>query len=83
MNVETKTCVKIGATIFMLYLCIHYWSAAAGLFGAVLGAASPLLIGCVIAYIINILMSFYERHFFGIVFRTPAKKRNVVYYCFF
>lgn len=50
----------------MLYLCIHYWSAAAGLFGAVLGAASPLLIGCVIAYIINILMSFYERHFFGI-----------------
>lgn len=29
-----------------------------------LGAAKPLLIGCVIAYLLNILMSFYEEHYF-------------------
>lgn len=64
MKIETKTCVKIGVSIFILYLCIHYWSAAIGLLGTLLGAASPLIIGCAVAYIINILMSFYERHYF-------------------
>jgi predicted PurR-regulated permease PerM len=29
--------------------------------GALPGAASPLLLGCALAYIVNILMSFYER----------------------
>ena len=73
MKTETKTYAKIGIGIFLLYLCIHYWSDVAGLFGAVIGAAAPLLIGCVIAYIVNILMSFYERHYF-----PKAKKAMLV-----
>lgn len=64
MKLDWKTCIKVVVSIFALYLCIHYWDNAAGLLSALIGAASPLLLGCVMAYMINILMSMYERHFF-------------------
>lgn len=63
-KVELKNLIKIAATVFVLYLCIHYWSHAANLLRALLGAALPIIIGAVIAYPLNILMSFYERHYF-------------------
>lgn len=61
---ETKTVIKIMLAVFVLYLCIEYWPSIAGFIGAIFAAATPLLVGCVIAYPLNILMSFYERHFF-------------------
>ena len=64
MKLEWKTCFKVGASAFLLYLCICYWPVVAGLVGTLLGAAAPLFIGAAIAYILNILMSFYERHYF-------------------
>ena len=72
MKIEWKSCFKVGISIFALYLCIHFFPSFAALVGAVFGAASPLLVGCVIAYIVNILMSCYERHFF-----TKSKKKTV------
>ena len=73
MKVEWKSCFRIGCSLFLLYLCITYWSGAVGIFSMALGAAMPLLIGCVIAYIFNILMSFYERHYF-----PKAKKPGLI-----
>lgn len=64
MKLSWKTCLKIGVSVFVLYMCIHFWPAAAALLGKLLGAAMPLFIGCMIAYILNILMSAYERNFF-------------------
>ena len=64
MKLSWKTCLKVGVSIFVLYLCIHFWPAAAALLGKLLGAAMPLFIGCAIAYILNILMTAYERSFF-------------------
>ncbi len=64
MKLEWKTCWKVGISIFLLYLCIHYWTGFMTFLGTLAGAAAPLLIGCVIAYVVNILMSFYERHYF-------------------
>ena len=61
MTLSLKTCLKIAGSIFLLYLAIHYWPAVANLLGALLGAASPLLLGCALANIVNILTSFYER----------------------
>ena len=61
MKLEWKTIWKVGAGAFLLYLAIHYWPAINGLLGMLLGAAVPLAIGCIIAYILNILMSAYER----------------------
>ncbi len=64
MHIEWKSCFRIGASIFLLYLCINYWTVVADLLGLVLTAAMPLIIGCIIAYVANILMSFYEKHYF-------------------
>ncbi len=64
MKLEWKTCFKVGVSIFLLYLCFFYWKAVANLFGVVIAAASPLIVGAVIAYLVNILMSFYEKYYF-------------------
>ena len=59
-----KTCAKIAVTAFALYLCVHYWPAFMGVIGALIGAASPLIIGAALAYLVNILMSGYEKIYF-------------------
>lgn len=64
MKIEWRGCFRIGLSAFVLFLCITYWPAFAKFMGTFIGAAMPLIIGCVIAYIVNILMSFYERHYF-------------------
>ncbi|MGM9662296.1 MAG: AI-2E family transporter [Oscillospiraceae bacterium] len=64
MKIEWKGCLRLGVTCFLLYLCIYYWSSVAGFAAALLQAAGALIVGCVIAYLVNILMSFYERHYF-------------------
>ena len=64
MKIEWKDCLKIGGSIFLLYLAINYWKTAANMVVAVLGAAAPLTIGAIIAYMVNILMAGYERRYF-------------------
>ena len=59
-----KTCLRVGITVVLIYLACTYWHALAHMLGVALSAASPLLIGAVIAYVANILMTFYEHHFF-------------------
>lgn len=70
MKLTWKTCLKVGVSIFALYLAIYYWDTVATLVGAVLGAGFPLVIGGVIAYLVNIVMANYERHYFP---RTKKK----------
>ena len=64
MKIEWKSCFRLGATVFLTFLAIHYWSSLTGLIGVLFSAASALILGCVIAYVLNILMSFYEKHYF-------------------
>ena len=64
MKLEWKSCFRLGATVFLTFLAIHYWSSLTGLMGVLFSAASALITGCVIAYVLNILMSFYEQHYF-------------------
>ena len=64
MKIEWKSCFRVGVSAFLLYLCVSYWSPFTGFVGTLIGASMPLLIGCLVAYIINILMSFYEKHYF-------------------
>lgn len=74
MNLQWKTCVKVGATIFGLYLCICVWPLAFEFGKAVLSAMTPLFVGGAIAYIVNVLMSSYERHFFPETKKSWTKK---------
>ena len=64
MKLSWKDCLKIGISAFILYLCIHVWPNAVSLAGTVIGASMPLILGAMIAYVVNILMSFYERNWF-------------------
>ena len=60
---ETKLIIKISAAVFALFLLIHYWSGISAFLSKGLTAVLPLVLGVIIAYPLNILMSFYERHF--------------------
>ena len=64
MKIEWKSCLRLGVTVFVTFLAIRYWGSLTGILGTVIGAGKALIIGCVIAYILNILMSFYEKHYF-------------------
>ena len=64
MKQEWKAPLRIGAVLFGLYLAIHYWGKLASLAALALGAGFPLVLGAVIAYAVNILMSMYEGWYF-------------------
>lgn len=77
MKLEWRTCLKIGVSVFLLYLCIQYWPDALNVLMMALSAATPLIVGCVIAYLVNILMRFYESHYFpGAESRFALKSRR-------
>ena len=64
LKLPWKTCLRAGITVVVVYLACTYWPKLTHAVGVALSAASPLLVGAVIAYVANILMTFYERHFF-------------------
>ncbi len=64
MKIEWKSCLKIGISVFVLYLCIHFLPVVLDFLSKVIGAAAPLIIGCIVAFLVNILMTFYEKHYF-------------------
>lgn len=64
MKIEWKSCFRIGVSLFVLFLAIHFCDGALALISRIVSAAAPVLVGFVVAYILNILMSFYERHYF-------------------
>lgn len=61
MKINLKSCLCVCGSLFLLFLAVHYWNAVASLAGILIAAARPLILGAVIAYVVNILMSFYER----------------------
>lgn len=61
MKFDFKTLFKLGVFAFIVYLCINYWNDVSV---ALIGAAAPIIIGFVIAYLVNIIMNLYERHYF-------------------
>lgn len=79
MKIEWKSCIRLAVTVFVTFLAIHYWSSLTGLVGLMFSAASALIIGCVIAYVLNILMSFYEKYYFPkSQSKAVTKSRRVV-----
>ena len=64
MKLSWETCFRAGVTVAVLFLAVHYWSVIAAGIAIAFHAAAPLITGLVIAYAVNILMSFYERHYF-------------------
>lgn len=61
MNLEWKNCIRLGMVGVLFFLVVHYWSTFSNLVVVMLRAGIPLLLGCALAYVANILMNFYER----------------------
>ena len=64
MKLTWKEYLAGALSIFGLYLAIHYWGTVAGVIKGLISASMPLILGCAIAYLVNIVMSAYERRFF-------------------
>jgi len=74
LQIEWKNCFKVGISAFVLYLAIVYWRVIGAAVSKFFGALFPLFVGFVIAYVINILMSFYERVFLKKIKNVNAKR---------
>lgn len=61
MKFDIRTCLRIGITLFLTYLAINYWDKVSV---AIISAAAPIIIGFIIAYLVNIIMCAYERIYF-------------------
>ncbi len=72
MKAERKLVFRLGGAILVLFLLIYYWGNISGFFLGLCTAAIPLITGFVIAYVVNILMAFYER-----LYAPKAKSRFV------
>ncbi|MGN1345291.1 MAG: AI-2E family transporter [Eubacteriales bacterium] len=72
MKADVKSFLKIGGVLFLLFLGFYYWETIEKGAVSLFAAAVPLLLGCVIAYLVNILMSWFERHYY------PISSRRIV-----
>ncbi|MBD5807131.1 AI-2E family transporter [Limosilactobacillus walteri] len=61
-------------TLFILYLGITYWNFVAKFIQTIFSATIPLLIGCLIAYIVNLLLRQYEK-LYSRLFKKPAAQK--------
>lgn len=61
INQAWKKYIPLCISLFLLFLAVRYWDSAVNLFALALDAATPLLLGLVLAYLLNIIMSFYEK----------------------
>ena len=57
---DFKRMLGFAGALILVFLVTHYWGKVESLISVATGAAMPLIIGCVMAYVVNILMRFYE-----------------------
>lgn len=81
MKIEWKSCIRVAVSGFLLYLAIYYWDMVSGVAVLLIGSLSPLFIGFAIAYVLNILMTFYERHYFPLHYDKKLVKKTRPFVC--
>lgn len=73
-ELKWKNLIMIMLSVFIVFLAIHYWPQVSLLVGILVSASVPLIVGCLIAYIVNIPMSYYERVLFFSAKSSFSKK---------
>lgn len=58
---DFKKMLGFAGALVLVFLVIRYWEKLEKLISVGVSAATPLIIGCAMAYVINILMGFYEK----------------------
>lgn len=57
---DFKKMLGFAGALILVFLVIRYWDKLEGAIAVAISAGAPLIIGCAMAYVINILMRFYE-----------------------
>ena len=57
---DFKRMLGLAGALIVVFLVIRYWENVEGMVSLGISAATPLIIGCAMAYTVNILMRFYE-----------------------
>lgn len=57
---DFKKMLGFAGALLLVFWVIHYWGKVESFISVGVSAAMPLIIGCVMAYVVNILMKFYE-----------------------
>ncbi|MCD7784962.1 MAG: AI-2E family transporter [Oscillospiraceae bacterium] len=79
MKLDWKTCFKAVVSAVILFLIIHFIDSIFAALGIAMNALNQLIVGLIIAYIVNIPTSFYEKHYFpNSEKKTVAKSRRPV-----
>lgn len=83
-NIKENKYFRWGLTAFVVIavalLCnqlMSNWNSVAEFFGVVVGALRPIIMGLIIAYVLNPLMKIYEKYIFGKLFNTMIKKKKM------
>jgi predicted PurR-regulated permease PerM len=63
-DIQQKSIVKAIITAGIVLLVVLYFSEALGIVKNIYGVISPLLLGAAIAYVLNILVAWYEKIYF-------------------
>ncbi len=59
---EKKELIQYTAVcLLLLYLACHYWDRVVGWLGVFFAAGRPLILGGIAAYLLNLIMDFYEK----------------------
>ena len=61
ISVSWKSCLRIGATILLVLLCLRYLEPVEHFISLLIGGMLAIFAGFVISYIVNIPMRFFER----------------------
>ena len=82
-DISWKNCFRAAFSVFVLFVCISGWKYVVKFSGMMFQAVWPIILGIVMGYILNILMNFYERHYFPkkIDEKKFRKSRRPVYPC--
>lgn len=63
-KITSKKLWKAGFILGVIYLCITYLHEIGAFIGTLLGVLSPLITGCIIAFVLNLLMKRLESWYF-------------------
>ncbi len=72
IKIDWKTCLRVGVSVFLVFLCIFYWSGVSGFLKGIVSASAPLLLGAILAFVVNVLMGAFERWYF------PNSRKKIV-----
>ena len=64
MKKDKNILLKAALSIISIFLVIYYWKHITWGMGKFINVANPLIMGAMIAYILNIIMKFYEKTLF-------------------